>query len=179
MKDMKKYENSQTVRNLQTALSDEALSHVKYTIWGNEAEQMGYPQIAHYYRVAANNELAHASLCMNELGMMGSLNENLQNAIVDENSDNQNYLMYARDAENEGYDDLSNKFLNTANVEKTHADEFSNMHRQLVDEEMFASHNCSTVWMCYNCGYSSEGETPPARCPLCGRPETWFVDRNR
>jgi len=178
MKDMKKYGNSQTKKNLETALSDEALSHVKYMLWGNEAERMGYPQIANCYRIAANNELAHAKMWMGELGMMGSLNENLQNSIADENPGEHNYRLYARDEENEGYDGLGEKFLNTAQIEKNHADTFSQTHRRLVDDDMFTSNNCSTVWMCYNCGYSAEGESPPQRCPLCGRPESWFIERS-
>ena len=176
MKNIKKYSNNtQTSRNLENAIADEALCHVKYTVWGDEAEKMGYPQIAHCYRMAANNELAHARLWMEELGMNRSINENLQNAVSCEKTGNSNYTLYAGVAEDEGFNELRDKFLNAAQVENNHMENFSRIHNRFVDEEMFVSKDCNAMWRCYNCGYLAQSETPPSGCPLCGRPETWFV----
>ncbi len=176
---MKKYRNNTSTRkNLESALEQEALGHVKYTLWGDKAQKDGYPEIAHCYRVAANNELAHAELWMRELGMLGSINENLQNAATTENNAGVSYLNFAADAENEGFDDLRDKFLDVSQVEGEHMKTFSDFHRRFISDEMFVSDNCKTKWICYNCGFSSEGEEPPQRCPLCGRPETWFGMQN-
>lgn len=173
---MKNYRNNTfTRKNLEAALSDEALCHVKYTLWGNNAEKEGYPQIAHCYRVAAQNELAHAKMWMDELGMMGSVNENLQNATTLENNAKESYLSFASDAENEGYGELKEKYLCASNAENNHLEQFSKMHQSFMSGEMFVSPDCDTTWQCYNCGYVSTGEAPPENCPLCGRPETWFA----
>lgn len=173
---MKKYRNNTLAyKNLESALANEATCHVKYTLWGDSAEKDGYPEIAHCYRVAAKNELAHADLWMRELGLMGSINENLQNAATMEKSGALSYVNFAADAENEGHDGLRDKFLCTSKAEEAHFNEFSNMHNRFISGEMFVSPDCNTCWVCYNCGYSAQGETPPEHCPLCGRPETWFV----
>jgi rubrerythrin len=29
-------------------------------------------------------------------------------------------------------------------------------------------------WKCRNCGYIHEGKTPPAKCPACEHPESYF-----
>ncbi len=172
---MIKYRNNTNTRgNLENALSGEAVAHMKYIIWGDMAEDMGYPHIARCYRDAANHELSHGRKWMCELGMLGSMNEGLQNTVMEEELTTANYVNYASDAENEGFDNLKTEFLATAEAEKQHMNRFSHIHQQLTSEEMFVSSDCNTVWKCYNCGYSEEGIAPPQNCPLCGRPETWF-----
>ena len=177
---MKKYRNNtSTARNLESAFADEAMSHVKYITWGEQAEREGYPEIAICYRNAARNELAHAREWMSEMGMPQSMGERLRASAEMEAAGEREYINFASDAENEGFDQLKNKFLDTAKVEKAHSQSFAEMHDRLSSGEMFVSPDCKTHWMCYNCGYNSEGESPPERCPLCGRPETWFIPQNR
>ncbi len=173
---MKKYRNNTLTRsNLESAIANEAVCHVKYTLWGNEAEKEGYPEIADCYRTAAKNEISHAEVCMRELGMIGSINENLQSAVEHENRMGTEYTNFASDAENEGYEQVKEKFLNIAQAEQQHFDTFSTLYHRLISDEMFVSPDCDTHWRCYNCGFVEEGESPPERCPLCERPETWFA----
>ncbi len=169
---MKKH--TYTNNNLNQALSGEALSLVKYTLWGEKAEAEGYPEISECYRVAARNELSRARIWMDELGLNGSLNENLQNSVNEEREKNERFTMYAVDAENEGFDQLKNKFLDTSVAIENQMNVFSNLNSRLVSDEMFISENENSKWRCYNCGFVSKGEAPPSRCPLCSRNETWF-----
>lgn len=173
---MKKYrDNTSTRKNLEAAILDEAVSHVKYTAWGNQAKAEGYPEIAHCYQVAANNELSHAETWMRQLGLLRSVNENLQEAAEMEREGSILYVDYASDAENEGFDELKEMFLCASTSENNHMENFKRIHSELQAGEMFVSDNDKTKWMCYNCGFIMEGESPVNICPLCGRPETWFI----
>ena len=175
---MKKYRNNTSTRkNLESAISDEAISHVKYTLWGKRAKAEGYPEIAHCYEVAAKNELSHAEACMNELGLIGSIYENLQTSAEMVKEGIEQYISFAYDAENEGYDELKTMFLSASDAERNHMESFLSLHEKYISDEMFSSPLADTRWMCYNCGFVSEGETPPENCPLCGRPQTWFVKK--
>ena len=54
-----KFEESQTYKNLQTALKEESLAYLKYTIYGNIAKEQGFGYIAKIFEETANNEKEH------------------------------------------------------------------------------------------------------------------------
>jgi len=33
------------------------------------------------------------------------------------------------------------------------------------------------TWICTLCGYTTESELPPEKCPLCGAPKDKFVEK--
>ncbi len=173
---MKKYiNNTLSKNNLEKAFENEALCHVKYKLWSDKAKNDGYAEISRWYEEASENELNHAKIWFDEMGASGSVNEMLQEATNDENHSAKMYLDFAAVAEDEGLDTLKDKFLNVSMVENNHKDKFSSMHNRFVSEEMFLSPDDKTEWKCYNCGFVHTGNTPPESCPLCARPETWFI----
>jgi rubrerythrin len=151
---MNKYKNKRSNINLESALAHNALSHVKYRVYGDQAELDGYPSIARSYRNAADKELEHAKIWMNEMSMVGSINENLQDsAVTTDSHGNREYHAYANDAENEGFNDLRTKFLSAAEVERNMNTNFNSMLDDYMSGEMFISPE-SSRWECTRCGYS-------------------------
>ena len=54
-----KFEESQTYKNLQTALQGESLAYLKYTIYSNVAKEQGFGYIAKIFEETANKEKEH------------------------------------------------------------------------------------------------------------------------
>ena len=55
-------EKSQTWKNLESALSQEAVAYCEYTFYGQQAAKDGYKQISDIFNETAGNELHHAKL---------------------------------------------------------------------------------------------------------------------
>ena len=52
--------DSQSWKNMETALNAEALAYVTYTFFGQQARKDGYVQISNIFNETAGNELADA-----------------------------------------------------------------------------------------------------------------------
>ena len=59
--------DSQSWKNMETALNAEALAYVKYTFFGQQARKDGYVQISDIFNETAGNELHHAKLLFKRL----------------------------------------------------------------------------------------------------------------
>ena len=59
--------DSQSWKNMETALNAEALAYVTYTFFGQQARKDGYVQISNIFNETAGNELAHAKLLFKRL----------------------------------------------------------------------------------------------------------------
>ena len=116
---------------------------------------------------------------MSELGMLeneeGGLNQYLQMAANSEKDMSEKSKISASAAEDEGYDELRDKFLDASRAYESQMHTFEHTNKSYISDNMFVSQCDKTLWRCYNCGYTSEGESAPSRCPLCGRGETWFI----
>ena len=55
-------EKSQTWKNLESSLSQEAVAYCEYTFYGQQAAKDGYKQISDIFNETAGNELHHAKL---------------------------------------------------------------------------------------------------------------------
>jgi rubrerythrin len=163
-----------TRANLETAFEKEAIAYVRYRAMEENAKKQGYADIARCFSKAAENELAHALVWLNETESGGSINTDLENSIRGENESIGFYINCAVDAENEGYDSLKERFLNANAVEKKHMETFTDIYERYKGEELFVSEN-ECFWECENCGHIHKGVSPPAECPLCARGETYFT----
>ncbi len=163
-----------TKANLETAFEKEAIAYVRYKAMEENAKNQGYADIAHCYHKAAENELAHALVWLNEGESGGNINTDLENSIRGENESSGFYIACAVDAENEGQDNLKERFLNASAVEKRHMETFSDIYERYKGEELFVSEN-ESFWECENCGHIHKGYSPPCKCPLCARSETYFT----
>ena len=106
-----KYTGTKTERNLWEAFAGESQARNKYTYFASVAKKAGYEQIAALFLKTADNEKEHAKLWFKELGELGSTEENLLHAAEGENFEwTDMYERMAREAEEEGFPELAEKF---------------------------------------------------------------------
>lgn len=166
--------NSQSAENIKKAFGDEAAGHARYMLFGEEARRNGEEQLANVYDRLASEELAHAEMWLREMGGVGSTEENLNASIAEEKHDwMMHYMPYASTADHEGYEELTERFLNTANVEKRHEAELKEILGSRRNGSFYRDSE-AVEWRCGNCGYVGISENAPAVCPLCGYPRGYF-----
>ncbi len=169
------YSGTMTGQNLMTAFDEEARAYTKYKIYGLEAGDEGLPVIRRLFDQNAENEREHAEVWLRYLGEVGNTEQNLRNAAEGETSDRDNmYPEMARVAQDEGFDELAEKFRLTATVENRHRQEFEEALEGLVTGDYYRG-DANTLWQCLNCGLEVRGNMPPERCPLCSYPRDYFM----
>src|SRR5574344_1580243 len=119
----KELKGSQTEKNLQTAFAGESEARNKYNWFASQARKDGYEQIAAIFDETAGNEKEHAKLWFKYLhnGEVPSTLENLIDAAAGEHGEwTSMYERMAKEAKEEGFDELAAKFLGVAAIEKRH-----------------------------------------------------------
>ena len=54
--------NAMTSENLRSAFGGESQAHMRYRIWGNEAEKQGFPNVKRLFDATSEAEAVHATL---------------------------------------------------------------------------------------------------------------------
>ena len=112
---------TKTEQNLREAFAGETQARSKYDYFASVAKKAGYEQIAAIFQETANNEKEHAKLWFKARGALGTTEENLASAAAGENYEwTDMYDRMAKDADEEGFVELSAKFRMVAAIEKTH-----------------------------------------------------------
>ena len=102
---------SRTEANLAAAFAGESQARNKYTYFASVAKKEGYEQIAEIFQKTADNEKEHAKLWFKHLNGIGTTAENLLAAAEGENYEwTDMYDRMAKDAEEEGFPELAEKF---------------------------------------------------------------------
>ena len=83
------------------------------------------------------------------------------------------YAGFAQTARQEGFGDIAAAFELVAGIEKTHEQRFQKLADNIRDGKVF-SRDENTLWICLNCGYIYKGAQPPAMCPTCKHPQSYF-----
>ena len=119
-------EKSQTWKNLESALSQEAVAYCEYTFYGQQAAKDGYKQISDIFNETAGNELHHAKLHykMRHGGKVPGTLDNLKAAAASEDEEVGIYTDYAKTAREEGFADLADFFEGLAAIEKSHENRY-------------------------------------------------------
>ena len=114
-----KYAGTKTEQNLKDAFSGESQARNKYTYYASAAKKAGYEQMASLYLETADQEKEHAKMWFKELhGGIGTVEENLADAAEGENYEwTDMYARMAREAREEGFEELAVKFELVAKVE--------------------------------------------------------------
>lgn len=171
---------SKTERNLMKAFGGESEARNKYNFYASKAKKDGYEQIAEIFNLTADNEKEHAKLWFKELdGIKGTL-ENLVNAAAGEHHEwTKMYKEFAKEAKEEGFAKIAEKFELVANIEKTHEERYLNLANNLKEGKVFKKDEAS-VWHCRNCGHVHMGKDVPDVCPACDHPKGFFelVNKN-
>ena len=167
---------SKTYQNLMTAFAGESQARNKYTYFASAAKKEGYEQIAAIFEETANNEKEHAKMWFKLLndGAVPSTKENLKSAAEGENYEwTDMYDSFAKEAEEEGFTEIANKFRLVAAIEKSHEERYLKLLNNIAEDRVFDKEG-TTVWVCRNCGYVHVGKTAPKVCPVCNHPQAYF-----
>lgn len=168
------YAGTKTEKNLLEAFTGESMARNKYTFFASAAKKAGYEQIAALFLDTAENEKAHAKLWFREMGALGNIAENLLHAAEGENYEwTDMYSRMAREAEEEGFHDLAERFRGVAAIEKSHEERYRALLKNVQTKQVFEK--CGvTLWECRNCGHLVLSTKAPEVCPVCDHPQSYF-----
>ena len=172
MKDLK---GTKTEANLQTAFAGESMARNKYSYYASKAKKDGYVQIAELFEETAANEKEHAKLWFKLLhGGIGTTAENLKDAAAGENYEwTDMYATFAKEAKEEGFDEIAALFEGVAAVEKRHEERYLKLLAN-VEGGLVFSRDGVMMWQCGNCGHVVIGKKAPEVCPVCAHPQSYF-----
>ena len=172
-----KYSGTQTEKNLEAAFAGESQARNKYTYFASVAKKAGYEQIAALFLQTAQNEMEHAKLWFKALGELGDTAENLLHAAEGENYEwTDMYATFAKEADEEGFHELAEKFRGVAAIEKAHEERYRALLNNVETKNVFEKSGV-TMWECRNCGHLVVGTAAPAVCPVCNHPQAYFEVR--
>lgn len=167
---------TKTEANLQAAFAGESQARNKYTYFASKAKKDGYVQIAAIFEETANNEKEHAKLWYKLLngGSIGSTVENLKEAAGGENYEwTDMYDNFAKEAREEGFEEIARLFEGVAAIEKEHEERYRKLLEN-VEKELVFSKDGDVIWQCTNCGHICVGKKAPEVCPVCAHPQAYF-----
>ena len=171
---------SKTEKNLLIAFAGESQARNKYTYYASKAKKEGYEQIAELFLETAENEKEHAKIWFKLLhdGVPSTV-ENLKDAAAGENYEyTEMYAEMAKVAKEEGFDDIAEKFLQVAAIEKHHEERYLALLERLNTQTLFIDEDV-VVWKCRNCGHIHVGKNAPEKCPVCDHPQSYFERVNK
>ena len=133
-----KYAGTKTEKNLWEAFAGESQARNKYTYFASVAKKAGYEQIAALFLKTADNEKEHAKLWFKELNELGTTEENLLHAAEGENFEwTDMYERMAKEAEEEGFPELAEKFRGVGAIEKAHEDRYRKLLKNVEEKTVF------------------------------------------
>ena len=170
---------TKTEKNLMEAFAGESQARNKYTYFASKARKEGFIQIANIFEETAGNEKEHAKIWYKYLhgGEVGSTIENLEDAANGENYEwTDMYDRMAREAREEGFNEIAVKFEMVGKIEKEHEERYRKLLAN-VKEGLVFSKDGDTIWQCSNCGHIVIGKKAPQMCPVCAHPQSYFEVR--
>ena len=139
--------------------------------------QEGYDQLAEIFLKTARNEQEHARLWFQELGHLGDTAANLKAAAEGENYEwTDMYDRMAKDADEEGFPELAEKFRKVGAIEKAHEERYLALLKNVEMQQVFEKSE-EIMWECRVCGHLVIGKKAPEACPVCGFSQSFFEVR--
>ena len=172
---MAELKGSKTEKNLETAFAGESMARNKYTYFASKARKEGYVQIANIFEETANSEKEHAKMWFKLLnGGIGSTAECLEAAAEGENYEwTDMYDTFAKEAREEGFEEIARLFEGVAAIEKEHEERYRKLLANVENGLVFSKEG-DTIWQCSNCGHIVIGKKAPEVCPVCAHPQAYF-----
>lgn len=116
---------SKTLENLKAAFAGESQANRRYTLFERIAKLEGDDDAAAAFRMAADEETAHALGHLAYMSAYGDTAANLETAAVGEDYETvEMYPGFAETAEAEGYPEIASYFRAVGGFEKKHRDEY-------------------------------------------------------
>ena len=172
-----KLKGTKTEKNLAAAFAGESQARNKYSYYASKAKKDGYVQIGNLFEETANNEKEHAKIWFKLLhdGGIPSTTDNLKDAADGEHYEwTDMYATFAKEAREEGFDDIANLFELVGQIEKTHEERFRKLLAN-VEGGLVFSKDEDMIWECSNCGHIVFGKKAPEVCPVCNHPQAYFM----
>ncbi len=171
----KNLKGTKTEANLMAAFAGESQARNKYTYYASKAKKEGYEQIAALFLETANNEKEHAKIWFKLLhDGIADTATNLLDAAEGENYEwTDMYSTFAKEAREEGFDDIAFLFEGVAKIEKEHEERYRALLKNVKDGLVF-SRDGDQIWQCSNCGHIVVGKKAPEVCPVCAHPQAYF-----
>jgi len=167
---------TKTEKNLMEAFAGESMARNKYTYYASKAKKDGFVQIAALFEETAANEKEHAKIWFKYLhgGAVASTPENLKDAAEGENFEwTDMYDRMAKEACEEGFEEIALKFEMVGAIEKEHEARYRKLLKNIEDKKVF-SKDGEAIWQCSNCGHIVIGKNAPEVCPVCNHPQSYF-----
>ena len=171
---------TKTWLNLAEAFANESIVRNKYTYFAEQAKRDGYEEIADAFENAANNEKEHARVWFKLLcdDKISKTDENLKTSILSENLEwAEKYKKMSEEAHEEGFGNIAFLFESVAAIEKEHEEIFKSLLQEIEDSTIL-SKSKKALWVCKICGYSTDSENAPEKCPVCEHPKSYFELKN-
>ncbi len=187
---MGKLKETKTEQNLLKAFAGESQARNRYTYFASVAKKEGYEQISAIFQETADNEKEHAEIFFKHLkdsegmpveitasypaGMISKTEDNLLAAAEGEKEEHTIlYPEFAKVAEEEGFKDIAESFIEIAEVEEQHEKRYRKLLENVEAKKVFKKDEPSK-WKCRNCGYIHEGDHAPDECPACKHPQSYY-----
>ena len=165
---------TKTEANLWAAFAGESQARNKYTYFASKAKKEGYNQIAELFLATADNEKEHAKLWFKLLGGISDTMTNLEEAAAGENYEwTDMYATFAKEAREEGFEDIALQFEGVAKIEKEHEERYRKLLANVKNGEVFKKGSI-VIWECGNCGHIVVGTEAPEICAVCAHPRAYF-----
>lgn len=169
-------EGTKTQANLMAAFAGESEARNKYTYYASKAKKDGFVQISQLFTETANNEKEHAKIWFKLLhnGSVPDTSTNLQDAATGENYEwTEMYPQFAREAREEGFEEIARLFEAVAKIEQEHEQRYLKLLEN-VEQGLVFSRDGDRIWKCSNCGHIVVGKSAPEVCPVCAHPKAYF-----
>ncbi len=167
---------SKTEKNLLEAFAGESMARNKYDYYASKAKKDGYEQIADLFQETALNEKEHAKLWFKQLqgGDIHGTLDNLKAAAAGENYEwTDMYNNFAKEAEEEGFNEIARLFKGVLEVEKHHEERYNALINSVENNTVFHK-DTEVVWICRNCGHVYYGKDALKMCPVCSHGESFM-----
>ena len=180
-----------TLENLTKAFVGESQARNRYTFYAKIAKKEGLEQIAAVFSETAEQEKVHAKRLFEhiqeikegmeeiEIGtsaptVYDNTAKNLKAAVAGENYEyTEMYPEFAKIAEEEGFQEIANRFRAIAKAEEHHEERYKKLLAVLEAGTVFKKEQ-EIAWVCRECGYVHFGVQPPEMCPSCDHPQGYY-----
>lgn len=173
-----------TETNLRSAFAGESQAHMRYKIFAERAQKLGWPNVARLFDAVAYAERIHAGNHFRNIltkggtttvsgSVFGSTDtsDDLQAGMDGESFEiTEMYPAYIATAHFQGEKPAETGFSWALEAEKLHLDLYK---RAKVSVDQKKDVALGPLQVCSTCGYTVEGDAPD-RCPVCNSPKEKF-----
>jgi len=184
---MKSLKGTRTEKNLLISFAGESQARNRYTYFASKAKKEGYEQISAIFTETADNEKEHAKRFFKFLeggdveisapfpaGVIGDTKANLKASASGEHHEYSDlYPSFAKDAEEEDFQEIADVFRAISVAEKQHEKRYLDLLKNIETDKVFKREK-PIKWRCRNRGYSYESDSAPEKCPACDHPRAHF-----